>query len=125
MHRNLYVLLASLLPMSGMAQQHHQHGTPAKPAPAPAASAAPGPASVPAPATTATTAADLTKPVGAQVTGLESYKRFKADEPLTDWRAVNDTVRDIGGWRTYAQEAARAIKAEQAAKATTDKGRKP
>lgn len=111
MHRNLYLLLASLLPLSGAAQQHpHQHGAPAKAvsaAPVVTTPAKPGPSGI------------------SKVTGLESYQRFNADTPLADWRRVNDTVRDIGGWQTYAQEAARAIKAEQDAKATTTQGGKP
>ena len=49
-------------------------------------------------------------------TGLERFKRFTADEPVKEWREVNRTVAEIGGWQVYAQEAARAIKAEQDAK---------
>lgn len=113
MQRTLIILLAGLLalvvPLPGRAQhQHHQ--------PTPAQVASPQPAAaMPAAA----------QPPGPNVTGLERYRHFTADEPLTDWRKVNDTVRDIGGWQTYAQEAARAIKAEQDAKAPMQKGTKP
>ncbi len=34
---------------------------------------------------------------------LEDY-RAQADEPLQDWRAANDLVGRIGGWRTYSME---------------------
>ncbi|MFO7542148.1 MAG: hypothetical protein R6W97_04930 [Thiobacillus sp.] len=27
------------------------------------------------------------------------------DEPLQDWREVNDRVGEVGGWRTYLREA--------------------
>lgn len=29
-----------------------------------------------------------------------------SEPKLTPWRAANDTVRDVGGWRAYAKEAA-------------------
>lgn len=35
-----------------------------------------------------------------------SYRRFNANEPMLDWRAANDRVAQIGGWRAYAKEAA-------------------
>lgn len=35
---------------------------------------------------------------------LQDYRPF-SDEPTVPWRASNDTVRAIGGWRAYAQEA--------------------
>jgi hypothetical protein len=47
----------------------------------------------------------VTPPAPAMGSG---YRRFTFDEPLADWRTVNDTVRAIGGWKAYAQEAARA-----------------
>jgi hypothetical protein len=46
-----------------------------------------------------------------------SYKKFAADEPMQDWRRANDTVREVGGWRAYAKEAARANRATPAAEA--------
>ncbi len=35
---------------------------------------------------------------------FDGYRRF-ADAPPADWRAANDTVGRIGGWRAYAREA--------------------
>ncbi|WP_416759355.1 hypothetical protein ACNI65_21840 [Roseateles sp. So40a] len=35
---------------------------------------------------------------------FESYRRF-ADEPIQSWKAANDRVGQIGGWRAYAKEA--------------------
>jgi hypothetical protein len=43
----------------------------------------------------------------------KAYKQFTPEEPLTDWRRANETVNAIGGWRTYAKEAARANIAAQ------------
>jgi len=36
---------------------------------------------------------------------FEGYRRF-ADEPVISWKAANERVGQIGGWRTYAKEAA-------------------
>jgi hypothetical protein len=36
---------------------------------------------------------------------LADYKRH-ADAPPADWKAANQLVERIGGWRTYAREAA-------------------
>jgi len=36
---------------------------------------------------------------------FSGYHRF-ADEPIQDWKAANDRVSQIGGWRAYAAEAA-------------------
>jgi hypothetical protein len=36
---------------------------------------------------------------------FEDY-RPHGETDLKDWRSANDTVRDVGGWRTYAREAA-------------------
>jgi hypothetical protein len=36
---------------------------------------------------------------------FEGY-RPHGETDLKDWRSANDTVRDVGGWRTYAREAA-------------------
>jgi hypothetical protein len=36
---------------------------------------------------------------------FSGYRRF-ADEPIQDWKAANDRVSQIGGWRAYAAEAA-------------------
>lgn len=38
---------------------------------------------------------------------LSAYPAWR-DEPLGDWRAANDTVGRVGGWRAYAREAAQA-----------------
>jgi len=32
-----------------------------------------------------------------------AYRAFQ-DEPVANWREVNDTVRRIGGWKVYARE---------------------
>lgn len=39
---------------------------------------------------------------------LTQYRRLDPETPLVDWRKANDTVRQIGGWRAYAREAAAA-----------------
>ncbi len=39
---------------------------------------------------------------------FDNYKRFDAELPLSDWRKVNETVHDRGGWRAYARESAKA-----------------
>jgi hypothetical protein len=36
---------------------------------------------------------------------LQNYKPF-ADEKIVPWKQSNDTVREVGGWRAYAREAA-------------------
>lgn len=38
---------------------------------------------------------------------LERHRGVSADVPVGDWRAANDTVTRIGGWRTYLRQAAR------------------
>lgn len=35
---------------------------------------------------------------------LAGYRRL-SDDPPADWRAANETVTRIGGWRTYLREA--------------------
>ncbi len=53
------------------------------------------------------------------------YQRHSAVEILPGtWRAANDTVNRIGGWRTYAREAQAAVPAP-AAPATMPAGRVP
>ena len=37
---------------------------------------------------------------------FKDYRRFNAALELRDWRAVNNTVHERGGWRAYAKEAA-------------------
>lgn len=34
---------------------------------------------------------------------FQNYQAWR-DEPLLDWRAVNDRVSEVGGWRTYLRE---------------------
>ena len=38
---------------------------------------------------------------------FEGYQAM-SEPKLMPWRAANDTVRDVGGWRAYAKEAAAA-----------------
>lgn len=43
-------------------------------------------------------------PAGFQ-SALDGYKPY-TDEKIVNWKAANDSVGQIGGWRTYAKEAA-------------------
>lgn len=98
----IFVCTLAALPLAAGAQVRHDHphhGSPAKVAEKPAPAAAPIAVPARAPGTSA----------------FARYQRFTADEPLKDWRAVNDSVQNIGGWRVYAQEAARRIEAEKKA----------
>jgi hypothetical protein len=56
-----------------------------------------------------------------------SYRRFNANEPMLDWRAANDRVAQIGGWRAYAKEAAassaKATEATQRPQSKSEGGR--
>lgn len=36
---------------------------------------------------------------------FDGYRRFADEQPI-NWRDANDTVKRIGGWRSYAREAA-------------------
>lgn len=45
-----------------------------------------------------------TKPLQHR-SAFDGYRRL-ADEPPMNWRDANDTVKRIGGWRSYAREAA-------------------
>ncbi len=88
--------LLGLICVSAAAWGQHQHSAvPATPAAAAEKPAPPiaSPKSVPVPS--------------------KAYKQFTPEEPLTDWRRANETVNAIGGWRTYAKEAARANIAAQ------------
>jgi hypothetical protein len=40
---------------------------------------------------------------------FDRYRRFEADLPLIDWRKANNTVKEIGGWQTYARQSAAEI----------------
>ena len=44
---------------------------------------------------------------------LESYRPYRA-QPVQPWRATNDEVGRIGGWRAYAREAADPAPAQDA-----------
>lgn len=48
-------------------------------------------------------AADPEPPRQAVSTPFEHYRGWR-DEPLQDWRAANERVGEIGGWRTYLRE---------------------
>lgn len=58
----------------------------------------------PGPAPTATAAAEAAAPLSFR-SAMEGYKPF-ADEKLIPWKQANDTVRERGGWRAYAEEGA-------------------
>lgn len=92
-----YFAILALLPLAGLpagaqTTATHQHAAP------PAAAAT---TSRPAPATPHVATAPF-------ASAWRNYRRFDLNEPLTDWRAANDTVREIGGWQAYAKESARA-----------------
>lgn len=61
-------------------------------------------AAQPALQTIAPAAAARQAPAPAYRSSFETYRPF-ADEKVLPWRQTNDTVRAIGGWRTYAREA--------------------
>jgi len=44
-------------------------------------------------------------PAARHTSAFERYRRF-GDAPAVPWRQANDTVERIGGWRSYAREAA-------------------
>ena len=50
------------------------------------------------PRTSPVVAAPLAAAVPSEITSAFSdYRRFNADEPLVDWRAANDEVKNAGG----------------------------
>lgn len=49
--------------------------------------------------------ASIAVPAPAYRSAFAGYRRL-ADAPLVDWKAANDEVERIGGWRAYAREAA-------------------
>ena len=65
--------------------------------PGPTAPAAASQASFPAPATPAAKS-------GAGASAFDGYKPY-TDEPPGNWKAANDNVARIGGWREYAKQA--------------------
>lgn len=79
------IFFCTLMCCALSAQAQHQHHAPTKPA-----------VEKPAPV--------VQKPIQT------GYQKFNANEPLSDWRVANNTVRDIGGWRVYAREAAASAK---------------
>lgn len=95
----IFVLAA--LPLAAGSQTRHEHHQQPTGAAKSTAQPAPAPASAPARA--------------IHSSAFARYQRFTHDEPLKDWRQVNDTVRAIGGWQAYGLEAARAIEAEKKA----------
>ena len=62
-------------------------------------------------------AADANAPVPQTLyqSPFMGYRELGADQ-ATPWRDANDTVKNIGGWRAYAKEAADAAKAASKAK---------
>lgn len=52
-----------------------------------------------------TQAAPETVTLLAYPSALAAYKSY-AEQPVSSWREANDTVGRIGGWRSYAREAA-------------------
>lgn len=60
--------------------------------------------------------ASASVPPARHVSALSGYRRH-ADEAVASWRAANENVNRIGGWRTYAREAAAAASAPSAAPA--------
>ncbi|ASJ73709.1 hypothetical protein [Granulosicoccus antarcticus] len=52
---------------------------------------------------------------------MTSYRLYD-DNPPGDWKAANDRVREIGGWRAYAQEAYEASKRDAQAQAEFESG---
>lgn len=45
-------------------------------------------------------------PPATHRSAFAGYRPAVADTPVADWRKANDRVDQIGGWRTYAREAA-------------------
>lgn len=87
------------------AAQHAGHtpssaGSPASAAAAPRLTVQAGPSAAQAASAPASSA-----PETLYRSAFKGYKRF-TDEPVQSWKAANDRVGQIGGWRTYAREAA-------------------
>jgi len=53
-----------------------------------------------------TPAASAAEPPAVDEAATVPFKHYQAwrDEPLQDWRAVNERVGEVGGWRTYLRE---------------------
>ena len=73
-----------------------------------ASHAQPGPAA-PAAASQASSAAPATPAAksGAGASAFDGYKPH-TDEPIGNWKAANENVAQIGGWREYAKQAQQA-----------------
>ena len=69
-----------------------------------------------------TTTPPLTAPSASTPSAFAGYKAF-ADEPVENWKAANDKVAKIGGWREYAKQTQQP--ADQPASATTGKATDP
>lgn len=66
--------------------------------------AAPGVGSASSPSQPGPLDAQTPVPPAAWSSPLATYRAAGAVDPI-DWKAANDTVTRIGGWRTYAREA--------------------
>jgi hypothetical protein len=82
-----FIALSMPLAASAAMAQQHTHHAPPTPLAAPVS-----------PAQTADT--------GLYRSVFKDYRRFDAALELRDWREVNRTVHERGGWRAYAKEAA-------------------
>lgn len=60
----------------------------------------------PVPAPTPASVVNQAAPIGFS-SAMEGYKPY-TDDATTNWKAANDSVAQIGGWRAYAKEAAAA-----------------
>ena len=77
-----------------------------------ASHAQPGP-TVPAAASQASSTAPATPAAAASAnsgTGASAFDGYKpyTDEPISNWKAANENVAQIGGWREYAKQAQQA-----------------
>ena len=59
------------------------------------------------PAGSSTTPAPQASPPAAFRSAMDGYRPF-SDEKQIPWKEANETVRQVGGWRAYAKEAAAA-----------------
>jgi hypothetical protein len=68
--------------------------------------------------------AQTVAPTAQNSSAFADYK--KQDDPgVADWRASNDKVRTLGGWRTYLKEAYEAPGVPVTTSGTSDKPRAP
>ncbi len=85
------------------AAQHAGHGTPATAAVPSAAPATLAPTRAASAASASAPPLAASPPETSYQSAFEAYKRF-TDEPVGSWKAANERVEQIGGWRSYAQE---------------------